>query len=276
MHRDRNCLLGKIPLTKKDAAGRRRTSQTGRKDWYRRAFADDYVWLYAHRDEREAEKQVRTAARIVPFTPGQAILDIACGAGRHVLAFARLGARVTGIDLSNTLVRIARSRISETGVAATVRRGDMRVLKYHERFDGATIWFTSLGYFKTVAEDIGVMKGLAAALKPGGWWLIDLPNPAYLEKNLVSESRRTVNGPHGRAVVTETRRIVNRRVEKTTIIDDPAGKRSYIESVRLYRPEQFGALVNAARLVTDGILGDYDGRAMTSDSPRQIWFGRKK
>jgi SAM-dependent methyltransferase len=263
-------------LKNKDSTTRGRTASTTRKDWYRRAFADDYVWLYAHRDEREAEKNVRTAIRIVPFAPGQAILDIACGAGRHVLAFARRGARVTGIDLSETLVKIARRRISETGVAATVRRGDMRVLSYNEKFDGATIWFTSLGYFRTVAEDVKVMKGLAAALKHGGWWLIDLPNPAYLEKNLVEKSRRTVDGPNGRAIVTETRRIVNRRVEKTTVIDDPAGSRSYIESVRLYRPEQFGALVNAARLVTDGILGDYDGRAMTADSPRQIWFGRKK
>jgi 2-polyprenyl-3-methyl-5-hydroxy-6-metoxy-1,4-benzoquinol methylase len=268
--------LRKSAVTKRNSAKFSNKRPAVHKDWYRRAFADDYVWLYAHRDEREAEKQVRTAVRIVPFAPGQTILDIACGAGRHVLAFALSGARVTGIDLSETLVKIARRRIAETGVRASILRGDMRVLSYREEFDGATIWFTSLGYFSTVAEDARVMKGLAASLKHGGWWLVDLPNPAYLEKNLVGKSRRTVNGPHGRAAVTETRRIVGRRVEKTTHIDDPAGSRSYVESVRLYRPEQFGALVNAARLVTDGILGDYDGRAMTADSPRQIWFGRKK
>lgn len=263
-------------MKKRASARQEKSKPNSRKGWYRRAFAEDYVWLYAHRNEREAERTVRTVTRIVPFATGQAILDIACGAGRHVLAFARLGARVTGIDLSETLVKIARRRVAETGVQATVRRGDMRELSYQGEFDGATIWFTSLGYFNAVKEDIEVMKGLAAALKQGGWWLIDLPNPAYLEKNLIGESRRAVNGPNGRAIVTETRRIVNRRVEKTTLIDDSAGSRSYIESVRLYRPEQFGALVNAARLVTDGILGDYDGRAMTADSPRQIWFGRKK
>lgn len=263
-------------MKKREMADNDKPKRNARTDWYRRAFAEDYVWLYAHRDEREAERTVRTAARIVPFAPGQAILDVACGAGRHVLAFARLGARVTGVDLSETLVKIARRRITETGIQAIVRRGDMRSLSYREEFDGATIWFTSLGYFSSTAEDIKVMKGLATALKHGGWWLIDLPNPAYLEKNLIGKSRRTMNGPNGRAVVTETRKIINRRVEKTTLIDDPAGSRSYIESVRLYRPEQFGALVNAARLVTDGILGDYDGRAMTTDSPRQIWFGRKR
>lgn len=263
-------------MTKKTPDRKRRSKSSDRDDWFKRAFADDYVWLYAHRDEREAAAQVRTATKIVPFKKGQRILDIACGAGRHVLAFARLGARVTGVDLSETLLRIARRRLREEGIRATVRKGDMRSLNYKERFDGATIWFTSLGYFRTTAEDRRVVNGLAAALKPGGWWLIDLPNPSYLEKHMVARSQRTARGPNGRAIITERRKIVNRRVEKTIEIEDSEGKRSYVESVRLYRPEQFGALVNAAGLVTDGILGDYDGCAMTADSPRQIWFGRKQ
>jgi SAM-dependent methyltransferase len=263
-------------LSRKTSRNIRDASGTSREDWFKQAFADDYVWLYAHRDEKEAAAQVRTAVKIVPFEKGQKILDIACGAGRHVLAFAKLGARVTGVDLSETLLKIARRRIREEGVQARIRQGDMRSLPYKDTFDGATIWFTSVGYFPTTAEDRKVVKGLAAALKPGGWWLIDLPNPAYLEKNIVPHSRRTARGPNGRAIIVEYRKIIRRRVEKITEIEDGAGKRSYVESVRLYRPEQFGALVNAAGLVTDGILGDYDARAMTADSPRQIWFGRKR
>jgi SAM-dependent methyltransferase len=263
-------------MTPKNSSLGKRAARASRTDWFKRAFADDYVWLYAHRDEREAARQVRTAIKIVPFEAGQKILDIACGAGRHVLAFARLGARVTGVDLSKTLLKIARKRIRRYGFPVTLVHGDMRDLAYDGRFDGATIWFTSLGYFSTVAEDRRVVRGLAAALKPGGWWLIDLPNPAFLERNLIQHSRRVVNGPHGKATISERRRIISRRIEKTIEITDSRGRRSYMESVRLYRPEQFGALINAAGLITDGILGDYDGRAMTAESPRQIWFGRKR
>jgi SAM-dependent methyltransferase len=244
-------------------------------EWYRDAFAEDYLWLYAHRSEKEASFQVRIAIKHLPFKPGQKVLDIACGAGRHMLAFAQRGAVVAGIDLSKTLVSIARTRFREKGVRATVRHGDMRKLGYSGRFDGATIWFTSIGYFATIAEDQKVIDGLAAALKPGGWWWIDLPNPAYLKANLIPNSTRTCRGPNGRAKVVENRRIAGRRVEKTIVVTDSAGMRKYRESVRLYNPEQFGNIIRKAGLTTDGILGDYDGSPLTSDAPRQIWYGRK-
>ena len=66
------------------------------KNWFEKSFQEDYLWLYAHRSDREATAQVRTAIRNLPFKPGQKVLDIACGAGRHMLAFARKGAIVTG------------------------------------------------------------------------------------------------------------------------------------------------------------------------------------
>jgi len=244
-------------------------------EWYRSAFAEDYLWIYSHRSEREAASQAAVAIRHVPFEPGQKVLDIACGAGRHMLAFARRGALVTGIDLSKTLVAQARARFKQKGYKAVLKLGDMRELKYSEKFDGATIWFTSIGYFASMAEDQKVIDGLASALKCGGWWWIDLPNPVYLEANLIPYSERVCRSPHGKATVIERRRIVQRRVEKSIIVNDPAGIRRYRESVRLYRPEQFGGLIEKAGLATDGILGNYDGSPLTSRSPRQIWYGRK-
>jgi ubiquinone/menaquinone biosynthesis C-methylase UbiE len=247
-----------------------------RVEWYREAFAADYLWLYSHRSEQEATAQVRTAVRLLPFKPGQKLLDIACGAGRHMLAFTRRGAGVTGIDLSQTLVTYARRRFKEEGLKGTVIKSDMRELDYREKFDGATIWFTSIGYFATVAEDQRVITGMAAALKPGGWWWVDLPNPAKLEESLVPHSEKTRRGPNGMARVIEDRRIIGPRVEKTIKIIDRSGTRQYRESVRMYRPEQFGVLIRKAGLAADGILGDYNGVALTKDSPRQIWYGRKR
>lgn len=267
-----------IPHTgrlRKKTAGKPSTSQRASEDWFREAFAEDYLWLYAHRNEREAARQVAAAVRLVPFAKGQKILDIACGAGRHMVAFARRGARVTGIDLSYPLVRQARQRLKQAGIRAAVRHGDMRQLTDIDRFDGATIWFTSLGYFPTVAEDREVVRRLARALKSGGWWWIDLANPAFLENNLVAHSERICPGPHGRAEVTEDRSIMGDRVVKRIQVKDRAGRRFFQESVRLYRPERFASLIRAAGLTADGILGDYDGQALTRYTPRQIWYGRK-
>jgi ubiquinone/menaquinone biosynthesis C-methylase UbiE len=244
-------------------------------DWYKEAFADDYLWLYAHRDESEAARQVAVAVKHLPFERGQKILDIACGAGRHLIPFARRGAGVTGVDLSPVLLKLARKRFRELKLPVTLRSMDMRRLSYDRKFDGATIWFTSFGYFPTVADDYRVIQGLKRALKPGGWWWIDLPNPAYLQENLVPISESKRKSPHGMALVSERRKIVGRKVIKKTTIHDAQGVRTFEEKVRLYRPEQFGELISKAGLATDGILGDYDGAALASYRPRQIWFGRK-
>lgn len=250
-------------------------SSVNQANWFRQAFREDYLWLYAHRSDREAAGQVKTALRLLPFKAGQKLLDIACGAGRHMLAFARAGAVVTGIDLSPPLLRLAREKLDKAGCRAVFKRLDMRKLDYKARFDGATMWFTSFGYFPTMADDQRVLSGLSAALKPGGWWWLDLPHPAFLENNLVPRSKSNRRGPNGPAEVTETRIIRGHRVIKTIEIIDPAGKRVYKEYVRLYRPERMGQMVHRAGLSTDGILGDYDGSALTGSSPRQIWFGRK-
>lgn len=245
------------------------------KNWFEKSFQEDYLWLYAHRSDREATAQVRTAIRNLPFKPGQKVLDIACGAGRHMLAFARKGAIVTGVDLSTPLLRIAREKFRDSRYRAVLRRGDMRHLTYREKFDGATLWFTSFGYFATIADDQRVLTGMAAALKSGGWFWVDLPNPVFLENNLVPVSKRTSRGPHGPAEVVERRIIRGHRVIKTIEVSDAGGHRVYRESVRLYRPERIGSMLRRAGLATDGILGDYDGTALTATSPRQIWLGHK-
>lgn len=244
-------------------------------NWFRQAFDKDYLWLYAHRSDKEAVRQVNEAVKHVPYKVGQKILDIACGSGRHMLAFAKKGAKVTGIDLSPALIKIASEKLQNAGVKTRLLLRDMRDLKLKEKFAGITLWFTSFGYFPTQADDRRVLKNIANHLKPGGWWWIDLIHPAYLEDNLVPESTRQLNGPYGKTIVTESRRLVGRRVVKTTRIVDSRGRRKYREFVRLYRPEQFGAMISSAGLRADGILGDYDGSALTRKSPRQIWFGRK-
>jgi SAM-dependent methyltransferase len=245
-------------------------------EWYRKSFRDDYLWLYAYRDEEHAEREVEVAVEHLPFEKGQLILDVACGAGRHMLAFARAGAAVTGIDLSDVLLTRAHRRFSSAGFTADLVRADMRRLPFQACFNGATMWFTSFGYFPTVSEDLIVLTEIASALKPDGWWWIDIPNPANLMENLIPLSTRELEGPNGPAVVVEKRRIHDNHVIKEIEIEDSHGNRSYEERVRLYTPERFGNLVRKAGLTKIGILGDYDGSPFTPDVPRQIWYGVKE
>lgn len=216
------------------------------------------------------------ALRLLPYKKGQRVLDLACGAGRHVMALARRGARVTGVDLSQALLGAARQKLRESGIKASLVRKDMRQLDYVGRFDGAMMWFTSFGYFPNKKDDKIVLRNLSAALKPGGWWWIDLPHPDWVRNNLVPESTRTEHGPHGKATVSEKRWIANGRVKKKMLITDADGEKILYEDVRLYQPEEFAGMIKGAGLQAAGVIGNYMGEALTPDRPRQIWFGTKR
>jgi ubiquinone/menaquinone biosynthesis C-methylase UbiE len=76
------------------------------------------------------------------------VLDVGCGAGRHARAFRAAGARCVGLDLSRTLLRIAR------GVTdAPLVRADMRELPIRPGSMDLTVsLFTSFGYFERDEE----------------------------------------------------------------------------------------------------------------------------
>jgi 2-polyprenyl-3-methyl-5-hydroxy-6-metoxy-1,4-benzoquinol methylase len=74
-----------------------------------------------------AEKVTSIADVLVPragIERGMEVLDVACGTGNASIPAARLGARVTGLDLSPGLVAIARERGADAGVEVDWLEGD--------------------------------------------------------------------------------------------------------------------------------------------------------
>jgi SAM-dependent methyltransferase len=71
------------------------------------------------------------AARLVSFAgikPGSRVLDVGCGTGVVGLTAARLGARVTGVDLTPELIARAKENSALMGIEADWREGDAEAL----------------------------------------------------------------------------------------------------------------------------------------------------
>jgi len=56
--------------------------------------------------------------------PGVKVLDVACGTGNLAIPAARLGAKVTGIDIASNLLEQARQRAASEGLEAKFEQGD--------------------------------------------------------------------------------------------------------------------------------------------------------
>ena len=150
-------------------------------DWWQTFFDDQYLRLYsatlpAERSEREA----KAVLAMLGLAPGSKVLDLCCGQGRHAIRMAQAGLQVTGLDLSPTLLAVARQEAEATGVELALVEGDMREIPFRGKFDAIVNLFTAFGYFESDAENAQVLRGVARALAPGGQFLIDLPNIYYI------------------------------------------------------------------------------------------------
>jgi D-alanine-D-alanine ligase len=138
--------------------------------YFDQAFVDIYRdFLTPERTERE----VQGLREMVPLPPDAEVLDLACGWGRHSVALARAGFRVTGLDWSDTLLARARKRAAAADVPVEFVQSDMREIPWTARFDAVLSLYSSLGYFLSDDEDLRVLRGARDALKPGGVFVLE-------------------------------------------------------------------------------------------------------
>jgi SAM-dependent methyltransferase len=110
------------------------------------------------------ENEVDFIVERLGVTPGERLLDVGCGPGRHAHALATRGIEVVGVDISQRFVDLA-SEHAPPG--ATFVRGDARALAYDAEFD-AVISLCQGGFGLVGDDDGAVLAGMSRALKPGG------------------------------------------------------------------------------------------------------------
>lgn len=95
-------------------------------------IAEVYDYMLIKNPEREAFFE-----RIIKENQARTLLDCACGTGKDLVLFASLGLEVTGSDISESMLKVARKRIGENGLRAPLYQGDFQVLEstFHQKFD---------------------------------------------------------------------------------------------------------------------------------------------
>ncbi|WP_379130724.1 class I SAM-dependent methyltransferase [Paenibacillus sp. sgz500958] len=239
-------------------------------EWYEDSFGEDYLIVYRHRDFGGARREVDKMIVWLNLPCGAKVLDLCCGMGRHSLVLAEAGYEVTGVDLSEPLLREARAQ--EGAGAVTWLRSDMRCLSLDGGFDAVVNLFTSFGYFEEDEEQLKVLREIRRMLKPGGKFIIDFLNPGYVIRNLVPHSSREDSDN----LIDEQRRIEDGYVKKDITLTSKADgtPRCYQERVKLYSLDAFRAMLAEAGLQLDMVHGNYDEDTYHEEtSTRMIFVG---
>ena len=136
-------------------------------------FDETYLQTYLpSADPDRTRAEALGAASLAELQPGAEILDCPTGFGRHALALAEEGYRVTGLDRSEALLVEAEKR---KGGAQSPRfvRGDYRELPFEDSsFDAVFNLFSSLGYLGREG-DVGVLGEFRRVLRPTGALIVE-------------------------------------------------------------------------------------------------------
>jgi ubiquinone/menaquinone biosynthesis C-methylase UbiE len=71
----------------------------------------------------------------IEYNKNARILDIGCGTGRHSIELTKRGYRVTGIDLSDSMLKRAKEKAAELGLQVDFQKHDARDLPFYDEFD---------------------------------------------------------------------------------------------------------------------------------------------
>ncbi len=144
--------------------------------------------FFADLDQYHFEK-LHHLLRLVDFDAwrGRAVLDVGCGAGVEVVRFARAGARVCGVDLSEQAVALTATNVGQQGLSAGLSVADGEALPFP---DNSFDYIFAHGVVQYAASDTAVVAECHRVLKPGGTVLFQVYNRiSWL--NLLSKVMKT-------------------------------------------------------------------------------------
>ena len=87
----------------------------------------------------EPQKEVIPLHDLFQGNQVQKILDLGCGGGRHLVYFAKLGYRVSGIDIAPGAIELSQKWLSQENLKAELQCGDMVQPPWPENFFDAVI-----------------------------------------------------------------------------------------------------------------------------------------
>lgn len=143
---------------------------------------------------------------------GSRILDVGCGTGHFSRAIAQAGATVTGVDISESMLSLARSR-TDGDVPVTYVKDDAQSLECVRdcEFDGATCILALMD----IPDLSATFRAIRRAVAHDGWCVIGITHPCF-------------DGPH--AVWSEEDRG-NHRIITTYLSEGQWGSR-YAQGIR--------------------------------------------
>ena len=158
-------------------------------------YARVYDLLYQNKDYAAECDLLERVFRQHASHRVKTILDLGVGTGNHALLLAARGYSIVGVDLSEDMLDIARSKAERQRLSIAFHQGDVRQVDLGQAFDAVLMMFAVLGYQTENADILAALRAARRHLPPSGLLIADIwYGPAVLSQRPSDRVRIIHNG----------------------------------------------------------------------------------
>jgi len=221
---------------------------------------------------------------------GGPLLELGCGTGRALIPLARAGFKLTGVDISPEMLRIAAGKVKAAGLGRKVAliQGDYADTPETGQFEFAFTLMNTFLHLLTQADQLRALGHWRNLLAPDGTLLIDVFHPNVQElaalDGRVEWDKRWTNPETGATIMKLLARTVDlaeQVVHVTHIYDEVSvdgQMRRTLAAFDLRYISRFEAelLLDRAGFDLEAVFGDWQLGPFESDSDRLILVARRR
>jgi SAM-dependent methyltransferase len=247
---------------------------------------DDHVNLYSDAERYDLVMGAYASEDLLKFYRrqvaryGEPVLELACGSGRLTIPLANERVTITGMDISEKMLDLARLKASNSEASIRFIQGDMRSFDLDEKFKFIFIPAQSLSHLHTREEIEDCFSCVRRHLATDGRFLIELFNSSV--KLLARESGRRYpigecNKDPGEGpqvfVTTEVSYDAASQVNHIRWFFRDGGSQEETVlalEMRQFFPQEIDALLWYNDFLIEHKYGTYDEGEFSSDAPKQL------
>jgi RimJ/RimL family protein N-acetyltransferase/2-polyprenyl-3-methyl-5-hydroxy-6-metoxy-1,4-benzoquinol methylase len=219
----------------------------GKKQWYEALFEE-----YGHKYDAESFTQGTQGEcdfleKELGYDKSLKILDVGCGTGRHSIELTKRGYNVTGIDLSESQLRIAKEKAAAEKLKIKFLKHDARNLPFVNEFDVA-VMLCEGGFplMETDEMNFEILKNVTKSLKKRGRFIFTTLNGLFPLYHSVEQFCDSTTGEGNATYRSNTFNLMTFRDHNITEFEDDNGNKKTLDcNERYYVPSEITWLLKS-------------------------------